>query len=271
MIKIEDLEDEIKSKELNFTQKLSESEESCTDLKKQLKKIEIKMKGQEKKSICLWKRIDDLKLENEDLKQKLETKVGKLEEPKLDLVTQEKEVNDNNESEIKSDPIAFNNNDLNDAGEKIKDLKQQIEELKGNNQKLKDDELDFGIKIASLEQTILSRESNIELLENQIKSLDKIIMEKDQKNEDYELVIQKLKSDIAEGLLAPRKSVFHRERMSVRTTQHKNHVVLDQAQDTSQVNHENNYEILESIIMKDESDIGRQSHRQSLGFVTGNV
>jgi chromosome segregation ATPase len=45
MIKIEDLEDEIKSKELNFTQKLSESEESCTDLKKQLKKIEIKMKG----------------------------------------------------------------------------------------------------------------------------------------------------------------------------------------------------------------------------------
>jgi hypothetical protein len=85
------------------------------------------------------------------------------------------------------------------------------------------------------------------------------------------LVIQKLKSDIAEGLLAPRKSVFHGERMSVRTTQHKNHVVLDQAQDTGQVNHENNYEILESIIMKDETDIGRQSHRQSLGFVTGNI
>ena len=48
-------------------------EELNKDLNKSLKKIESKFKNKDNKSKWLWKRVDDLKLENKSLKEKVES------------------------------------------------------------------------------------------------------------------------------------------------------------------------------------------------------
>jgi len=68
---VENREQKIKEKEENLKNEISSSEKNNVVVMEDFKKLEIKLKGAEKKNKWLWKTITKLKEDKSDLKQQL--------------------------------------------------------------------------------------------------------------------------------------------------------------------------------------------------------
>ena len=96
------------------------------------------------------------------------------------------------------------------------ELTEKVKSLEQENEKLKDQELKFGIEIESLNQTINSTEQTFTDLHTEISNMVSKGKEKDQNIEKLKIEVKKLRIELAQSLLAPREPM-----VIGRTTSHK--------------------------------------------------
>lgn len=209
MLKIEDLEKTLKDEKTKFSQTLTDITETNTELKKTLSKIEVKVKGHKNKSLWFWKHIDELKLENQELKDKLEglsKKQESLEEEKLNQIKQSciDTTKQNQDGEIEV------------LNKEINKLSDRLNQFKDENKELKELKFQIGLQLESKQSEVLTLENTISNLNNQIGDLESKLIEKQTEIDQVELKVQKLKIELAQVILAPREPInFERGRATL--------------------------------------------------------
>lgn len=208
LVQLEELKEEQASERRSWETDSKAKDESISDLSRQIKKSEGKQKADEKKGLWLWKRIDELKLENEHLKISIEELKVSQNRFKVREENQNSEVGESISLEVDLTEAEALRNEVLQWKQEWQDQLKKIKSIESELLITKDAELNFEIEKTKWEKKFQARLDEIGLLQKQIEAQKWTLEEKNIKIENLEKTNSNLRLEIAQGLVAPRDGTF---------------------------------------------------------------
>ena len=213
---VEQREAALKAKEEALKAQVSSAEKSKVTSAEDTKKLEIKLKGAEKKNKWLWKTINKLKEEKSNLKNQLKEEKSKLQTIEVSPVKptgegdgDEVSIEEYNEVLKKLKLVDMRKSELN---ENLKEISLKFENSSQTVQNLTDEILGLKLELEESQQKNEESERKVNELENEIEVYETRLADKDKEIKEVEEKMRKMKIEHTKKLLAPRESVLARRK-----------------------------------------------------------